>query len=86
LPGDKFTVTYDSVEKLQAGEITELRGQVEAYPYFPKEWVQKLFSVFGFWVTEGVFDLPEDKALNRKFPDIKVTTVEEMLNTAWKGQ
>lgn len=58
---------------------------MEAYPYFPKEWVQKLFSAFGFWVTEGVFDLPEDKALNRKFPDIKVTTVKEMLDTAWKG-
>ncbi|KAH7153442.1 hypothetical protein EDB81DRAFT_855820 [Dactylonectria macrodidyma] len=81
--GEKFTVTYDSVEKLRAGEITELPGQVAAYSYFPKEWVQRLFSTFGFWVTEGIFDFPEDKALNHQFPDIKVTTVEDMLDAAW---
>ncbi|KAH6880818.1 hypothetical protein B0T10DRAFT_565548 [Thelonectria olida] len=84
--GEKFTVTYDSVEKLKSGEITALPGQVAAYSYFPKEWVEKLFSVFGFWVTEGIFDFPEDKALNRKFPDIKVTTVKEMLDKAWGGK
>ncbi|KAK7417725.1 hypothetical protein QQX98_004381 [Neonectria punicea] len=83
---EKFIVTYDSVEKLQSGEITELPGQVAAYSYFPKEWVQKLFSVFGYWVTEGVFDFPEEKALNKLFPDIKVTTVKDMLNQSWGGK
>ncbi|KAI1244184.1 hypothetical protein MGN70_014054 [Eutypa lata] len=82
--GEKFTVVYDSVDKLKSGEITELPGQVAAYSYFPKEWVQSLFSVFGYWVTEGVFDLPEEKALNKKFPHIKVTTVKEMLDQSWK--
>jgi len=61
---------------LERGEITELPGQVAAYSYFNKEWAQKLFSVFGLWVTRGAFDLPEERALNRKFPDIKVTTVK----------
>lgn len=75
---------YDSVDKLKSGEITELPGQVAAYSYFPKVWVQSLFSVFGYWVTEGVFDLPEEKALNNKFPHIKVTTVKEMLDQSWK--
>ncbi|KAK1532043.1 uncharacterized protein CCOS01_04026 [Colletotrichum costaricense] len=36
--GKKFYVTYDSVQKLQSGEITELLGQVAAYSYFPKQW------------------------------------------------
>ncbi|CAH0044397.1 unnamed protein product [Clonostachys solani] len=84
--GKKFTVTYDSVEELKAGKITELPGQIAAYPYFRKEWVQRLFSVFGFWVTEGLFDLPDDKALHNVFPDIRATTIEEMLTQAWKGQ
>ncbi|KAM5343777.1 hypothetical protein ACJ41O_012314 [Fusarium nematophilum] len=84
--GDKFTVTYDSVEKLKAGEITELPGQIAAYSYFKKEWAQRLFSVFGFWVTEGIFDFPDEKALNHTFPGIKVTTVKEMLDKAWKGK
>jgi hypothetical protein len=45
-------------------------------------------AVFYFWlrITEGVFDFPESKALNHQFPDIKVTTVEEMLNKAWQGK
>ncbi|KAJ0119539.1 hypothetical protein J7T55_013742 [Diaporthe amygdali] len=84
--GEKFTVVYDSVEKLKAGDITELPGQVAAYSYFPKEWTQKLFSVFGLWVTEGVFEFPDHKALNHQFPDIKVTTVKEMLDKAWRGK
>ncbi|GME32557.1 Pyridoxal-phosphate dependent enzyme [Neofusicoccum parvum] len=84
--GDKFTVTYDSVEKLKNGEITELPGQVASYSYFPKEWAQKLFSVFGLWVTKGIFDVPEERALNKRFPDIQVTTVKEMLDQAWKGK
>ncbi|WAO90212.1 NAD(P)-bd-dom domain-containing protein [Fusarium falciforme] len=84
--GEKFTVTYDSVEKLKAGSITELPGQVAAYSYFPKEWTQKLFSAFGIWVTESIFDFPDEKLLNKQFPDIKVTTVQEMLQSAWKGQ
>ncbi|KAK1472734.1 hypothetical protein CABS01_16200 [Colletotrichum abscissum] len=63
--GKKFHVTYDSVQKLQSGEITELPGQVAAYSYFPKQWAQQLFSTFGFWVTEGLFDFPKDRALNQ---------------------
>ncbi|KAM0330566.1 hypothetical protein ACHAQA_003513 [Verticillium albo-atrum] len=90
--GDKMSwddfveLAEEARDKLKRGEITELPGQIAAYSYFPKEWVQKLFSVFGFWVTQNIFDFPDEKALNKVFPDIKVTTVKEMLNTAWKGR
>ncbi|KAK1463854.1 hypothetical protein CMEL01_12615 [Colletotrichum melonis] len=84
--GKKFHVTYDSVQKLQSGEITELPGQVAAYSYFPKQWAQRLFSTFGFWVTEGLFDFPKDRALNQVFPHLKVTGVKEMLQNSWEGR
>ncbi|EXF74949.1 hypothetical protein CFIO01_08404 [Colletotrichum fioriniae PJ7] len=84
--GEKFNVSYDSVQKLQSGEVTELPGQVAAYSYFPKQWTQKLFSTFGFWVTEGLFDFPKDRALNQVFPHLKVTGVKEMLQKSWKGR
>ncbi|KAK1502121.1 hypothetical protein CTAM01_05559 [Colletotrichum tamarilloi] len=84
--GKKFHVTYDSVQKLQSGEITELPGQVAAYSYFPKQWAQQLFSTFGFWVTEGLFDFPKDRALNQVFPQLKVTGVKEMLQNSWEGR
>lgn len=86
ITGEKFTVVYDSVEMLKSGKITELPGQVAAYSYFPKEWTQKLYPVFGLWVTEVVFDVPDHKALNHRFPGIKVTTVKEMLDNAWRGK
>lgn len=47
--------------------------------------MQRLFSVFGFWVTEGIFDFPEEKALKKVFPNIEVTTVRAMLQVAWQG-
>ncbi|KAI3538315.1 hypothetical protein CSPX01_09670 [Colletotrichum filicis] len=84
--GKKFHVTYDSVQKLQSGEITELPGQVAAYSYFPKQWAQQLFSTFGFWVTEGLFDFLKDRALNQVFPHLKVTGVKEMLQNSWEGR
>lgn len=84
--GENFIVTYDSLAKLKSGEITELPSQVAAYSYFPKQWVQRLFSTFGFWVTEGLFDLPKEKSLTHQFPHIKVTTVKEMLEKAWQGK
>ncbi|KXH59151.1 hypothetical protein CNYM01_06476 [Colletotrichum nymphaeae SA-01] len=84
--GKKFHVTYDSVQKLQSGEITELPGQVAAYSYFPKQWTQQLFSTFGFWVTEGLFDFPKDRVLNQVFPHLKVTGVREMLQKSWEGR
>ncbi|KAK1489135.1 hypothetical protein CCUS01_14604 [Colletotrichum cuscutae] len=80
--GKKFHVTHDSVQKLQSGEITELPGQVAAYSYFPKQWAQQLFFTFGFWVTEGLFDFPKDRALNQVFPHLKVTRVKEMLHNS----
>lgn len=79
-------MTYDSVQKLQSGEITELPGQVAAYSYFPKQWTQQLFSTFGFWVTEGLFDFPKDRVLNQVFPHLKVTGVREMLQKSWEGR
>ncbi|RSM19156.1 hypothetical protein CDV31_002077 [Fusarium ambrosium] len=84
--GEKFTVTYDNVEKLRTGKVTELPGQAASYSYLPKESAQRLFSAFGIWVTEGIFDFPDEKLLNKQFPDVKVTTAREMLQAAWKGK
>ncbi|RTE79423.1 hypothetical protein BHE90_006042 [Fusarium euwallaceae] len=84
--GEKFTVTYDDVQKLRTGNVTELPGQAASYSYLPKESAQRLFSAFGIWVTEGIFDFPDEKLLNKQFPDIKVTTAREMLLAAWKGK
>ncbi|UKZ81497.1 hypothetical protein TrVFT333_009269 [Trichoderma virens FT-333] len=82
--GTKFTVTYDPPEKLAKGEITELPSHPGMYPYFPKPALQGLFSLFGSWVLDGRLNVPEEKSLNVKFPEIKTTKLAEIVG-AWKG-
>jgi hypothetical protein len=78
-------VTHDSVESLEKGEITELPSHLAAYAFLPKPVFQQYFGRFGLYVTLGLFDLPDEECLNKKFPDIKTTSVKEMLSV-WVGK
>ncbi|KAK9449217.1 uncharacterized protein V1518DRAFT_417426 [Limtongia smithiae] len=80
-----FAVTYDSVEKLRAGQISELPSHYTAYPYFPKPVLQMVFAKFGTYVVSGLFNFPEDKCLNNIFPEINTKSVKEIV-AAWKGK
>jgi hypothetical protein len=77
-------VTYDSVENLQKGEVTELPSHVPAYEHIPKAFLQAFFSKFGLYIAKGLLDLPQENSLNKKFPDIKPLTVKEVLEF-WKN-
>ncbi|WYZ42347.1 hypothetical protein EsH8_VI_000046 [Colletotrichum jinshuiense] len=84
--GTKFTVAYDSIDKLKTGQVTELPGHVPAYPFFPKEAYQGLSASFGLWFDDGSFNIPPagTKTLNELFPEIKAWKVKDLLDTAWK--
>ncbi|KAH7131277.1 hypothetical protein EDB81DRAFT_859843 [Dactylonectria macrodidyma] len=84
--GSKFEVHYDSEEKLRRGQITELPAHKEQYPYFPKEQLVFLYAGLETLMAMGKFELPIEKGLNKRFPDIKMLTVAEMLNNTWKGK
>ncbi|CAI6026622.1 unnamed protein product [Clonostachys chloroleuca] len=84
--GKKFSVTYDSVESLKQGHLTELPGQAANYEYIPKEVLQKLLVSFHLWYAEGVFNFEHGTTLNDKFPDIKPLKVKEMIDRAWKKE
>ncbi|KAH7252549.1 hypothetical protein BKA59DRAFT_164336 [Fusarium tricinctum] len=84
--GDKFSVTYDSVEKMEKGELTELPGHVPMYSRVPKAILQKVMSVYGLWSEKGAFNLDESRTLNQRFPDIKPTSVKAFLEEAWGSQ
>ncbi|KAK9366688.1 hypothetical protein V1509DRAFT_611294 [Lipomyces kononenkoae] len=83
--GAKFSVSYDSIEQLREGKITELPSHHTAYRYFPKPILQSVFSKFGLYVSAGLFDMPADKSLNKLFPEIKTKTVREVIS-AWEGK
>lgn len=82
--GTKFTVVNDSLEKLKAGQITELPSHPSLYPFFPKPMLQGFFAAFGIMFEQGEFDLRPSHSLNDDFPDIKPRTVKELMLEAWK--
>lgn len=83
--GTKFTVVYDSVDKLKTGEVTELPGYEASYKTYPKAFLLKVLSVFGLSIVQGLLDLPEESSLNKRFPALQTTKVKEIVD-AWKGK
>jgi hypothetical protein len=80
--GVKFDVTYDSVEKLKGGAMTELPGHKILYEAFggvaAKPVFQQIMSQLSVWIAEGA--LREGKpSLNEMFPDVRTVTVEEAI-------
>lgn len=78
-------MAYDGEEKLKQGQITELPSHPLAYSYFPKPVLQSVFAAFGLYVIQGLFKMPEERSLNRLFPDVKTKKVSEVID-AWKGK
>lgn len=84
--GSKFEVHYDGTEKLKSGKITELPSHIASYSFFPKEMLQPLYAAFGLLMATGRFNMPEEKTLNKKFPEIKTLKAKELLEQAWKSK
>ncbi|KAF2625417.1 NAD(P)-binding protein [Macroventuria anomochaeta] len=82
--GDKFTITYDSAEKLRNGEITELPSHPYLYEFFPKPLLAEILSKFGLWAVTGIMYYPTKGSLNEKFPEIKTMSIKAIIG-AWKG-
>ena len=82
--GTKFNVVYDSLEKLKAGQTTELPAQIQIYAFLPKEAFQYTVGVHGVWFEEGIYDLKPERFLNEQFPEIELLTVKGILEQAWK--
>ncbi|THZ76032.1 hypothetical protein D6C84_08938 [Aureobasidium pullulans] len=84
--GTKFNAVYDDMDKLKTFQTSELPSHASIYRYFPKEKLRYMFAAFGMWVVQGYFNLPEDKAINHKFPNIKPLSVKRMLSDSWQGR
>ncbi|THY03620.1 hypothetical protein D6D01_10197 [Aureobasidium pullulans] len=84
--GTKFNVGNDDMDKLKTFQTSELHPHASIYPFFPKEKLQYIFAAFGMWVVERYFNLPEDKAINHKFPNFKPLSVKRMLSDSWQGR
>ncbi|KAJ2990591.1 hypothetical protein NUW58_g2870 [Xylaria curta] len=83
LQGSKFKVVYDPQEKLERGEVTLLWTPDEV----PAEEFKVLFLSICQLIVSGACILPQDgNQLTRIFPDLRLTTAQEILTEAWGGQ
>ncbi|KAF2443021.1 NAD(P)-binding protein [Karstenula rhodostoma CBS 690.94] len=81
--GVKFSVAYDSVEKLKRGEITELPGHKAVYKQLfgsedAKANFQKMMSGVAVFMAEGQM-VYEGPLLNEIFPSIKPLKVRDAM-------
>lgn len=83
ITGYKFDVVFDSREKLERGEITELPSHLELYSSFPKASFQQFMAIFELWTTDGTSHIAYEGSLNQKFPSIVTLGVKEMLRQYW---
>ncbi|KFZ17630.1 hypothetical protein V502_04503 [Pseudogymnoascus sp. VKM F-4520 (FW-2644)] len=81
----KFDVTYDSLDLLRSGKVTELPSHPYAYEYIPKVALQGILATFGILFEEGQFDFKPKQTVNELFPNINPISAKEMLEIGWKA-
>ncbi|PYH49127.1 uncharacterized protein BP01DRAFT_352646 [Aspergillus saccharolyticus JOP 1030-1] len=80
--GRKFSVVYDSAEKINQGQVT-----VPAVPPgYTEEEAHEVTQLVSRLTIAKVFDLPIEGRLNARFPDIKPLRMKEFLERAWRGR
>ncbi|KAI8240342.1 Oxidoreductase swnN [Colletotrichum sp. SAR 10_99] len=78
----KFDVIYDDVEKLKNGDATLVSIPDESSG-IPVALLKQMTVAFSLMVVSGVCALPKEGRLNDMFPELRLTTVEELLEKAW---
>ncbi|RSL74242.1 hypothetical protein CEP53_000349 [Fusarium sp. AF-6] len=82
--GCKFKVANDSLEKLQSGKIS---FHEDFPPIGYGEGDQAFFAMLHYQAAIGRYLVPRDyPPLDEEFPDLKITTPLEVMETAWKGK
>lgn len=78
--GRTFKVSYDSIEKLESGEVTNLTELMAK-----EKFLRNATIMFGIMTVRGHILLPNGKGfrLNDRFPELKAMTVEKLIREAW---
>ena len=82
--GKKFQVTYDSVEKVNEGDVTML--PIPKGAPFSEDEMKEYNALFGQLTLRGAFHVPTENRLNSKFPDLVPLNFQQFLDEAWRGR
>ncbi|KAM0417072.1 hypothetical protein ACHAPT_012910 [Fusarium lateritium] len=81
--GSKLRIVHDSAEKLQQGDVTLLWHPEDATE---KEFKPMLAGLCQMIIAEACLLPDDDRRLDKLFPDISLTSVEEIIAKAWGGR
>jgi hypothetical protein len=79
----QFETTYNSLDTLKMGQVTELPAHAAMYPCFPKPMLQGIFAMFGLLSEQGHFDFEPEKSSDS---EVKTRKVKELVEEVWRGR
>lgn len=81
-PGEKWTVTYEPLEKLEKGEATVLPQPPDSYD-FTEDAARAMIAEFGIMAVKGVMDVSREGLRNEDYPQVKPISVRKILEDGW---
>ncbi|KAJ5973360.1 hypothetical protein N7481_010570 [Penicillium waksmanii] len=81
--GEKFLVTYDSVDQVAAGNVTN--PPMPSDLGYSQEEITEATALVSRLTVNGVFELPKENRLNTLFPDVQPLTMRKLLEDSWGG-
>jgi nucleoside-diphosphate-sugar epimerase len=80
----KFIVSYDTLDQIQAGDVTvpPMPKGIE----YPVDELKETTALVSRLTVNGVFDLPKENRLSDQFPNVRPITMKEFLEKAWRSQ
>lgn len=81
IQGEKFQVTYDSVDQIKVGNVTN--PPMPSDLGYSQEELTEVTSLVSRLTVNGVFSLPKENRLNTLFPDVQPITMKKLLENSW---
>ncbi|OQE16751.1 hypothetical protein PENSTE_c023G04181 [Penicillium steckii] len=80
--GEKFDVTYDGIDQIEKGNVTN--PPMPSDLGYSEEELTEVTALVSRLVINGVFDLPKENRLNALFPEVNPITMKELLEKSWR--
>ncbi|KAJ5273483.1 hypothetical protein N7478_008608 [Penicillium angulare] len=84
LTGAKFNVTYDTVDQINAGDVT-IPPSPRGTEYSVDE-LKEVTALVSRLIVNGVFQFPKENRLDAQIPDVQPMKMREFLERHWGGK
>lgn len=81
--GKKFQTTYDSVDQINAGNVTV--PPMPSAMGSPEE-LREVTALVSRLTVSGVFDLPKESRMSDRFHEVRPVKIKEFLENCWTGK